>query len=104
MRAAGTEGDERRGLGAGAGRLFLALVMVLTLSVAGQSRAATVVDLGGIVPAGLNAKDQVVGDLNQQDDSNPYGHAALWSNGTLTPLPEQAGAGGSDAFAINDAG
>ena len=103
MSAAGTDGDGRRGLGAGAGRLFLALVMVLALGVTGQARAATVVDLGGIVPAGLNAKDQVVGDLDNASNTSVT-HAALWSSGSLTPLPEQAGASNSDAYAINATG
>jgi uncharacterized membrane protein len=82
---------------------LVTLGIVLVLGIAGPARAATVVDLGGIVPAGLNAKDQVVGDLDQQN-SNQLPHAALWSNGTLTPLPEQAGALGSNAYAINSSG
>jgi hypothetical protein len=83
---------------------LVTLVVVLTLGVTGLARAATVFDLGAFVPAGLNAKDQAVGDIYDANAQNAVPHAGLWSNGVLTPLPEQPGATQSAAFAINDAG
>ena len=90
-------------LGSGVSRV-VTLVIVLALGIAGQARAATVVDRGVFVPAGLNAKDQVVGNIFDGNLPNAVPHAGLWSNGVLSPLPEQAGAIQSDAYAINQAG
>jgi uncharacterized membrane protein len=79
-------------------------LIVLAIGVTSQARAATVFDLGAFVPSGLNAKDQVVGDIYDANAQNAVPHAGLWSNGVLTPLPEQPGATQSAAFAINQAG
>lgn len=79
-------------------------MLVLTLGAFGaaRARAVTVTDLGPLVPLGMNNNDQVVGDvLNSSANTN---HAELWSNGTLSLLPEPSGASGSDAYEINQAG
>ena len=69
------------------------------------SAAAQVFDLGAsFIPDGLNAKDEVVGNIFDASVQNSVPHAGLWSNGVLTPLPEQPGAIQSDAYAINQAG
>jgi uncharacterized membrane protein len=84
--------------------LMIALILGLVLGLAGPAQGATVADLGALVPSGLNAKDQVVGDVSDPNDPTAATHAALWSNGTLTPLPEPSGATQSDALAINASG
>ena len=80
------------------------VVVLLALALAGPARAAGVTNLGSFVPAGLNAADQVVGDIPDPSPDTSNGHAALWSDGVLTRLPEQPGATKSDAFAISAGG
>jgi hypothetical protein len=84
--------------------LAVAPVVALGPGLAGPARAANVVDLGAFVPAGLNAKDQVVGNILDGSVPNALPRAGVWSNGFLSPLPEQSGATQSDALAINQAG
>ncbi len=90
---------------AGVGACTSVIVVVLVgLGLAGPARAAGVTNLGSFVPAGLNASDQVVGDIPDLSPDGGHQHAALWSDGILTPLPEQPGATKSDAFAISAGG
>ena len=70
---------------------------------AGGARAASVVDLGGLVPTGLNAEDHVVGFAENLNGQNSVPYAGLWVDGTLTTLPVQASTSSSSAFAINAA-
>lgn len=76
---------------------------VLCLILASPAVAATVVDLGTMIPSGVNVHGVVVGDTFDPVDDEQPGHAAIW-NGTLTPLPESPAAELSDALAISDTG
>ena len=84
-------------------RSSVMMAIVLTFALAEQAGAATITDLGTLIPAAVNAR-QVVGNIFDSNLANPVPHAALWSNGVLTALPEQSGATQSDALAINQAG
>lgn len=83
-------------------RLVLALLALTSFAL--QARAATIIDLGPFVPMGINADGVVVGDVIDVDDDEVPGHAAIWEDGILTPLPESPDTELSDAFAISDAG
>ncbi|MCW5893475.1 MAG: hypothetical protein KIT14_23415 [bacterium] len=84
-------------------RAAIASLLVLAALVR-PATAATVVDLGAFIPIGINAHGGVVGDVVGRDDDDAPGHAAMWANGTLTPLPERPGTQLSDALAIGDGG
>lgn len=82
-----------------------ALLLALTLLILpSPATAATVVDLGYMVPSAVNVHGVVVGDTFDPIDDQEPGHAAMWSGGALTPLPETPGAELSDALAISDTG
>ena len=80
-------------------------MLVLAGIFAARARSATVTDLGEFVPNGLSNNNIVVGDiLVEPNEMTSSTHAAVWSNGTLTPLPERAGTSESEAYAVNEAG
>lgn len=88
----------------------LSLLILFTIFISSSFAAAqqyTVTDLGTLpggnssVAYGLNDSGQVVG--NSTLPGNPYGHAFLYTNGTLTDLGDLGG-GWSDAFRVNSSG
>lgn len=86
-------------------RRFPFWLLVLAVAFAAPASAATIVDLGAsFVPIGINVNGVIVGDVVDPSDDEAPGHAAIWSNGVVTPLPETPGTVLSDAFAISDAG
>lgn len=80
------------------------LVALVCLLAAGQARAALMVQsLGTFVPESLNNSDQIAGDI-PVDGPTAIAHAAVWSGGVLTPLPELGGTDSSNAYSISAAG
>ncbi|MCW2995385.1 MAG: conserved repeat domain, partial [Conexibacter sp.] len=86
-------------------RVPILAAVVCLAGLAPPAHASQVINLGSFLPAGLNSKGLVVGDIVAfDDDSDDSARAALWRNGTITPLPLPAGAGDSDALAVNENG
>lgn len=79
---------------------LLALNAVLTAN----ARAATVTSLGALVPSGVSKNGVVVGVVVDETDDSSTPHAAMWSNGTLSLLPERSGTAESDAQAVSETG
>jgi hypothetical protein len=81
------------------GSLVAALAVLGGPLVAG-ALGATVTDLGAFIPIGLNSHGVVVGDVVIEIDNGgiftSFTHAAMWSDGTLTRLPERAGVSESE--------
>ncbi len=80
------------------------LVLALAICLVPPVSAATVVDLGSFLPIGINRHGVVVGDILDFSDDDSVGHAGMWANGVLTPLPERPGTVLTDALAISDTG
>ncbi|HEV7734577.1 MAG TPA: hypothetical protein VGR62_20555 [Candidatus Binatia bacterium] len=85
---------------------FFAVPLALALStcLVVPASAATVVDLGSFLPIGINRHGVVVGDILDFNADDAVGHAGMWANGVLTPLPERPGVVLTDALAISDTG
>lgn len=83
-----------------------ALLAAAILAAIGASpaQAAALVDLGPLVPHGLNERGDVVGGIIDPDDEGVPTRAGLWRGGTLTPLPAPAGATSGSANAVNASG
>jgi uncharacterized membrane protein len=89
-------------------KVRLAVLLAALLVPAPRAFAATPIDLGDhFLPIGINAHQQVVGDIEDLNDEsgniqNPHG--GLWQSGTVTPLAEPSGVQQSEAAAISDSG
>jgi CSLREA domain-containing protein len=76
----------------------------LLLGLSAEAQANAVINLGSMIPHGLNGHQDVVGDIVDPVDDSVPPHAALWHAGVLTRLVEPSGTTTSDANAIGATG
>ena len=83
----------------------LLLAMVVALVVAVPAQADPVINLGEMIPNGINGHRQVVGATydNSEAGDAPV-HAVIWNSGVLSRLAEPGGTTDSFAYEINAAG
>jgi hypothetical protein len=80
----------------------LLLAMIVALVVAVPAQADQVINLGEMIPNGVNGHRQVVGATydNSEAGDAPV-HALIWNSGVLSRLAEPAGTTDSYAYEIN---
>src|SRR3954454_5735164 len=80
---------------------LLPLALAVALVAPSPTYADQVINLGSIIPNGINGHRQIVGDSFDPSDDDAPPHAEIWNSGVLSRMAEPAATTESDAYEIN---